>query len=374
MVIRKKAQAAAVGILVIGVLIVAYLLTLPRENKCDIMPDLPECEGINVSSANTLLSEQPGFLVPVEDSVEQNIGSIDLFTRETTEIPFTLSTDPSVDKSWFNSKKISQEFEVPGRAKKVLLFIGIEEAQGFAALGVIVNGKTVGRVVGAGTHIVEIPLEVVKRSNTLEIVPSTPILPTSTNHFKLNYLSLKETYTTTQPEIQRGFLMEQNVNDIISAMLNFKADCYSTDPLKITVNNATIVNEKICTEYNNDITSALATNNALIFESDGNYFLHDVKVKIKFREKDYVTYYFTVDREAYDKIKEGRALVMLKLRFADTGSKKITVYVNSHPVNIDTANTEYKTAVGRLLMQGQNSIRVLPEKKVNIGQLSIEME
>jgi|GEM_PF-2530436 hypothetical protein len=373
MIYGRKAQAAAVGVLIIGILIVGYLLLLPRENKCELMPDLPECTGTNVST-NALLSEQPGFLQPIEESTEYNIGSIDLFTRETTEIPFTISTDPLVEKSWFNSKKISKEFDVPGRAKNVLLFVGIENSEGLAVLGVIVNGKTVGRVTGAGVHIIEIPSKVIKRTNTLEIVSSTPIIPGITNKFRLNYLSLKETYTTTQPKIERNFIIEQNVKDIISAMLSFTADCYSEDTLKIQVNNDSIIDERICTYYNNDITSALARSNVLTFESDGNYFIHDLKLKVKFKQKDYVTYYFAVNKENFERIDDGRAIAMLKLRFPETEAKKLTIYINGNPINIDTSNLEYKTAVGRLLLKGQNSIRIVPETKVSIGSVSIELE
>lgn len=369
----RRSQAAAIGVLVIGILIVGYLLFLPSGDKCKLMPDLPECNEQNVS-INALLDEQPGFLEPLEDSVEYNIGSIELFTRETTEIPFTISTDPSVEKSWFNSKKISQDFDVPGRAKKVMVIIGIAESEGFASLGVVVNGKTVGRIVGAGSHFVDVPTDIIKRSNTLEIVSSTPIVPGITNRFKLNYLAVKETYTTTQPKIERNFIMEQSVNDVLSAVMTFTADCYSTDGLNIKVNNDTVVNEKICTLYSNDIASALARSNVISFESDGNYFIHDVKIKVKFKQKDYVTYYFAVNKETFEKIDDGGAIAMLKLRFPDTESKKIAVYINGNPVNIDTANLEYKTAVGRLLMKGQNSIRIVPEKKVSIGSVSIELE
>jgi hypothetical protein len=373
---NKKAEAAAIGVLIIGVLIVGYLMMMPRDDKCKVMPDLPECKGESSSSttADILLNEQPGFLQPLEDSVEHDIGSIDLFTRETTEIPFTISTDPSVERSWFNSKKITQEFDIPGRAKKVLLFVGITEAEGFASLGVVINGKTVARVVGAGQHIIEIPSDVLKTSNTLEIVPSTPLIPTITNVFKINYLSLKETYTTTQPQIQRAFKIDQNVHDIISAMLSFTADCYSQDNLKLKINNDTVVNEKICTSYTNDVTSALASNNVITFESGGNYFLHNVKLKIKFKQKDYVTYYFTINKETFERIDNGEVLAMLKLRFPDVDHKETTIYVNGHPVNIDTSNIEYKTAVGRLLLHGQNSLRIVPETKVSIGSVSIELE
>ncbi|MFH1248798.1 MAG: hypothetical protein V1660_01460 [archaeon] len=371
----KKAQAAALGVLIIGILIVGYLTLMPKSDKCKNNPDLPECsESSYVNESEALLNEAPGLLQPLEDSVEYSLGSIDLFMRESTEIPFAISLDPTVEKSWFNSKKITQEFEVPGKAKRVIVIVGIAESEGFASLSIIINGHVVERIVGAGAHFVEVPNDVISRNNILEIVPSTPILPGVTNKFDINYLALKETYTTTQPQIERSFMIEQDVNDVLSAVLTFNGNCYSEDSLKVKLNNDTIVNEKICTEYSNDVMSALAKSNTISFESEGNYFLSDVNLKVKFKQKDYVTYYFSVNKDNFERIDDGKVLAFLKLRFPDNEKKKFVVSINGNPINIDTSNLEYKTAVTLLLKKGQNSIRIVPDTKVSIGSLSIELE
>jgi hypothetical protein len=362
------------------VLLIAYLLFLPAEEKCKIMPNLKGCAEEQQESVPEeegkifLLSEQPGFLQPIEETAEYKIGSIDLFNREVTEIPLKLSAEPVIEKSWFNSRTIKQEFVVPGRAKKVTLFLGLKEASSFASLVVIVNGNVVTRVIGSGVHIVELPSETIKNTNTLELRASTPILPGLTNRFRLNSLILKEKYLLTQGKVERNFIIEENINDINSAKFEFNADCYSTEPLVVKLNDKIIVNEKICTEFKNEIRNFLEQNNKLVFSTNGNYYIQDVRIKIKFKQRDFVTYYFTVNKENYEKLENGEVLAMLRLRFPDREHKEITVYINGNPVNIDTEKIEYKTAISRLLLKGQNSIKIVPDIAVSLNSVEIYLE
>lgn len=371
----QKAQGT-IAIIVIAVLLIGYLLLMPAKDKCKVFPDSPDCKEKTTTSegAVVLMSEEPGFLQPIEESAEYKIGVVDLFNRENTEIPIKLSAEAVVEKSWFNSKTINEEFVVPGRAQKVTLFIGIQEASELAALGVVLNGRTVTRVVGSGVHVLEIPESRIKHSNTLKLVASTPLLYGRTNKFLIDSLILKTKYSLTQPEIGRGFVIEQDVNDITSATLQFDADCYSTDALQVKINGKQILNENICTSYSNDIKNFLARENLFIFSSDGNYFVDNIKLKVKFKQRDYATYYFAIDKDNYDKIDEGKVLAMLGLRFPDTEHKEVTIYVNGNPVKIDTEKIDYKTSIGRLLLKGQNSIKIVPDTKVSIGKIEVYLE
>jgi hypothetical protein len=372
--LSKNAQGTAV-IAIIAVLLVGYLLLMPAKDKCKIFPDSPECkENVTETGGVVLLSEQPGFLQPIEESAEYKIGSVDLFNRENTEIPVKLDAEAVVEKSWFNSKTIDEEFVVPGRAQKVTLFIGIEEASELAALGVVLNGRTVARVIGTGVHVVELPESRIKHSNTLKLVASTPFTPGKINKFRIGSLILKTKYSLTQPEIGRSFVIEQDAYDISSAILKFDADCYSTDALQVKINGKQIVNEKICTAYSNDVKNFLSRENSITFSSDGNYFIDNIKLNVKFKQRDYTTYYFAIDKENYDKIDEGKVLAMLSLRFPDTEHKEITIYVNGNPIKIDTEKVDYKTSIGRLLLKGQNSIKIVPETTVSLGQIEVYLE
>lgn len=370
---KKGDGGAVIVIIAIAIIFVGYVSLLPKEDRCKIMPDLPACNSTKSSTvANAFLSEKPGLLQPIDESTEYNIGNVELFNKEVTEIPFNLSTN-IIERSWFNNNRIEKEFIMPGRITRALVFIGVQEAE-FGALSVIVNGKTAGRVIGTGIHTIEIPSSIIKNKNILKLVASPPLLPGQTNRFKISSIILKQIYTLTQPEIKRNFMIEQDVGDVGSALLTFDADCYSTEPLIIELNNKTVINEKICGSYTNNVWSALESSNDVTFRTEGNYYIHDIKLKVKFKQRDYVSYYFTIGRDDYQKIEDGVVLAMLRLRFPDGSNKRITVYINGNPINVDTNKIEYKTAVGKLLMKGQNSIKIVPETSVNVGQIDIYFE
>jgi len=67
---------------------------------------------------------------------------------------------------------------------------------------------------------------------------------------------------------------------------------------------------------------------------------------------------------------------MLKILFTDKNSKELTVYINGNPIYIKGwTELEYSTAVSKLLLQGQNSVRLVPsEKAITIANLDLWVE
>ena len=368
----KNAQAAVVGvILIIGVLIAVYTALLPKAEKCRIFPDLSSCNETAKNESAAIFLENPGFLEPIEEAVEYNLGNIQLFNKRNIDFPINLQ-DAVVEKSWSRSKEISSDFIIPGEVEKVVIFISIAEGNG--RLAIYLNDKKVGSISGVGVDIIDVPSNLLKPSNTLKVVASSPFLPGAVNRVRISSLILKETYTLTQPKISRAFVINQDAGDIISARLEFDADCYSSDKLKISINSKTAVNVNICTSFSSEVKGFVQTSNQIDFESEGNFFLHDIKLKMKFKQRDYKTYFFAISNESYSKIKEGTKLAMLYLRFPDTENKQVTLYVNGNTVNIDTNKIEYKTAINRLLLKGQNSIKIVPETAVTIQEISLKLE
>lgn len=377
----KKAQGAAIaGFIIIMLLIVlAYLFFLPFSEKCKIIPDLPECSNLpsgtgsvsNVQNAAlSLLSENPGLIIPKEDSAEYDIGTINLFNKEETEIPIRISIDPFVEKSWFSERVIEQQFSIPGEAREATIFLGITESS-FGSLIVKINEKVVAKVSGEGIHIINVPSSMLGRDNILSLSSSTPMLPFMNSKVIISTIIVKERYGLVQSELERDFSLIYDLDDIQSATLTYDADCYSEDRLIIKLNNATVINEKICSSFSTEISDFLQKENKLEFSSEGTFFIHDIKIKIKAQETDYPTYFFALSKENYDKIQNGKFLVMLKLGFSDKNNKKLIVYVNGNAININTDKVSYETAISRLLVKGQNSVKLVPEKTVNVGTIDI---
>ena len=385
---NKKAQEGprlVVGVvLAIAFLTLLYIILLPRSEKCKILPDLPFCNVTNITTATsaaeektTLLSEQPGLLEPLEQAEEYKFGSINLFSKEETEIPIKLISEPIIEKSWFYYKDLVQHFNTPGKAKRVILFVNIVEAPTaeIARLGVWLNGEKIATLHGKGLQSIELPTQLIKEDNEILFHSSTPLSPFSKNHFKLSALIVKQIYELTQSSIRKDFTI-QNLQLLRSATLTFEADCYSNDKLKIKLNGVTIANERVCASYSSDVTSLLNSSNELVFSSDGNYFLRDVKIETNFRQPEYKTYFFALGDEQYNALQKGKRLAMLKILFTDKNSKELTVYINGNPIYIKGwTELEYSTAVSKLLLQGQNSVRLVPsEKAITIANLDLWVE
>lgn len=384
MITKRKAQAVIPLVIIgIAVLIVLYIVLLPSAEKCKILPDLEQCNRTS-SSVNSggetvsavFLSEKPGLLEPIEESSEYSFGTINLFNKQVTEVPLKLIGDPSIEKEWFYSKPYSIKFSTPGEAEEVILFVDLSQipSSGISRLGVYINGKKVTTIKDIGLNTVTIPGKFIKRDNTVTFISSTPLSMFKKNIYRIGTVIVKQTYFLTQGKITKNVNIE-NPDLIISATLNFSSDCYSDDLLKIAVNGNLLTNEKICGDYSQDISSSFNKSNEISFSTEGNYFLTDVTLKIKNKQSDYVTYFFPVDEDSYDSIKDGKKLVFVNIVFGDSKTQKLTLYVNGNPLRIETDQTNFKTGtISRLLVKGQNSLRIVPEARTNIGLFEIYTE
>jgi len=384
MITKKKAQAAIPLVIIgIAVLIVLYVVLLPNAEKCKILPDLEQCNRTSSSTtaggnavSELFLSEKPGLLEPIDESSEYSFGTVNLFNKQVTEVPLKLIGDPIIEKEWFYSKPYSIKFSTPGEAEEVIIFVDLLQtpSSGISRLGVYINGKKITSIKNKGLNTITIPGKFINRENTLTFVASTPLSIFKKNIYSIGTIIVKQTYTLTQGKITKNINIE-NPDSIITATLNFSSDCYSDDLLRVSVNNKLLTAEKICGEYSQDIKSLLNKSNEISFSTEGNYFLTDIRLKIKNKQSDYVTYFFPVDEESYDSIKDGKELVFISLAFGDSKTQKLVIYVNGNPLRIETDQTNFKTGtISRLLIKGQNSLRLVPETRTNIGLLEIYTE
>jgi mRNA-degrading endonuclease HigB of HigAB toxin-antitoxin module len=385
-ILNKKAQASAVPIVIIAIafLILLYIVFLPKSEKCKILPDLEQCNrtdsgstysGAGTEASKIFLSENPGLLEPIEESAEYSFGTINLFNREVTEIPLKLLSDPSAEREWFYSKPYEIKFTTPGNSKELIIFVELYSIPSpeISRLSVYLNGKKIASLKNKGLNTIYVPNNLVQKENQLKFVASVPLSLFRKNVYQISSIIVKQTYSLTQGQIIKNLNIE-NPDSITSAILEFDSDCYSDDLLTISINNRDIVNEKICGEYSQEVRNFLNATNKITFSTDGSYFLTDVKLKVKNKQADYITYFFSVDEENYNALKDGKKLVFAHLTFGDANNK-LVLYINGNPYRIDTTQTDFKTgAIAKLLIKGQNSLRIVPETRVNLGFLELYAE
>ena len=183
-----------------------------------------------------------------------------------------------VEKGWFYENAEESYFSIKEGKKEVKLFIYVEDAKG--SLNVVVNGKTISRVKGEGLKEVNVPLAVLKEKNKFKLVPTIPFFIGWKNHYTISKVILKERYSKTFNRAVFKIKIEQDPNDVERALLSFDSNCYSNNNLTVKFNDEELINSKICYGFEKDIKNLLEKENEIVFESDGNYLLKNIKLSL----------------------------------------------------------------------------------------------
>jgi len=359
---RGYVVAAPIVAVGIGILILTYLYFLPLNDKCNLIPGLPSCEQ---SSTETLFSESPGKLIPQAVSQRYSIPNTELFRISDIDIA-TIFNEINVQRGWFSSHAADSEFKLHEGARAAKLFIVIGDAKG--SLNVVINGRTVSRVSGEGVREVNVPIGIIKATNTLKLVPTIPFMPWSSNEYSISKVTLKESYTKTTNKATYNVEIKQDPNDVVRGILNFDSECLSNDNLVVTMNGNEIIDDVVCKGLNLDVRKYLKTNNTFIFMSEGNYVINHAYLDINTRDNVWPTYYFDVSSSRL----KSTAPIMLSLYFNKTGSKELSVYINGLSMAAQTTKMDWKTTINKFLIEGQNSIMFVPRTEVTVAKAEVK--
>ncbi len=346
----------------IGVLMLVYLYFLPVNDKCNLIPGLGVCSG---ETAEKIITMNPGHLIPQEVSKRYSIPNVELFRLESVDIA-TIFNQAEISRGWFFSDERTADFSVPGGAQEAKLFIFIGSGKG--SLNVIVNGNTIARVSGDGVKQIPIPLKILKENNELKLASTVPFMPWSTTSYSISKVVLRESYTKTTNKFSYNVELKQDVHEIEKALIDFNSQCFSDESLTVTLNGNKIVDDRICNGFKRDIKSYLRMNNTLVFMTDGNYFINDAYVDVTTKDRIWPTYYFDVPA---GNLKSGKQ-TMLTLDFNGTGNKELSIYINGDSISAATNKLEWKTTIGKFLVEGQNSIMFVPKTEVTISSAEVQ--
>lgn len=356
----KKGQIVPVLILGIAVVMLIYGFLLPAEEKCKLMPGLAECD---IEAKEDVLSAVPGLLEPQELSERYYIKPLQLFRKDSLDIA-TMFEDTEVSKSWFSDNSKRKVFAIQEGGKKVDLFIFVSESRG--KLKVKVNDKKIATIKGSGLHNLSLPIDLLGKTNILELSAGLPLLPIGSEKYQLEKVLLREEYSITHNRITTQIELKQDITEVKDAILRFETDCFSGESLGVIVNEEKIFEERICTSFEKDIKELLSKNMNITFYSEGNYFVDKIRLDLKMESKEWPTYYFTIPEKTLDKE------VMLKLRFNETGMKKLTAYVNGKAFSVETPKKEWKTTVNKYLKEGLNEVMLVPETRIVLDSIEVE--
>ena len=372
----KRAQGSVpIVIIVFAIFLIIYMYSLPKSEKCSLMPDLKECRVSSETGVlfkpEILFSDIPGFLEKQEKSSVYAIKPLELFNQQEIEVA-TILEKTRVSKSWFYNVNKKAVFPAHSKGKELKIFIYVSKAQG--SLYVNINPQLTYVFNGAGTHELSIPVNLLNDTNIIRLSASIPILPHETNFYEIEKIIIKETYALTDLYVKRNFSVDQELSQLESASLSFNADCLTKELLSVTLNNVQLSKKISCDETSLDITKVIKKNNSLVFSSNGNYFVHSMKVSLYFRGENYTTYYLVLNKDEYSDIKKGKTLAMLHFNFDSNEKKSFEIRVNDDTINAETDLIDYKTRINSYLAEGINKIRIIPRTPVMLRKIELSLE
>jgi len=355
-------------ILAIGIFIVSYLVVLPLDERCKLLPDLPECISSVVSTP--ILNVSPSWLVP-QEIADYSFQPIELFSYESLDFPISVLPQ-RVERSWWYGKSIEEQFTLHEKVINAKIFVSIAKSSGF--LDIFVNGEKIKTISGNGYFFASIPKSILNKTNTLRVAASIPYVPWWVNNFEIDSLIVKEIYLITQDTATEEITLEKNVEDVKNAVLSFNSECFTQDPLQIVFNGKIMDDKLICDDYAVNLTQYLAKENNLTFYTKGNYLLEKIKFNIETIGKDYPSYYFNIDEDQVKGLKNGSSNAALYLFFPNLEQKQADIYLNGAKLEMSTTSPEYRTLVNQYVREGQNSLMIVPKKAFMLTSLILQIE
>jgi len=369
---EKRGQAEVVAVIIgIAIFSLLYIVFVPLSEKCKILPNMPECHAKIIKE--TVFEAQPGFLKSQLEHAYYSLKPVELFTSKEVELS-TMLENVRTERTIFSNKIQTGIFKIYGRGEEVKLFIYVSDSQG--SLKVKINGNQVGGISGDGIKVVNVPVEGLYGENIMVLESSIPILPWQTNFYGIDKVLIKEAYTLFKVSQTDTVNVEENLSDVENAKLRLWSDCLTKESLTILLNNAKIYDDSLCGSAILNVNLAnLAKNNNFVFKSDGNYYVHDINLDLKFKANDYPTYYFDLTSENLESLSSGKRIAMLRMEFDSTQQKRFDLYVNGKlAVRAETSNLEWQTNLRGGLRGGQNSIKIIPRTNINILDMKVEIE
>lgn len=379
-----NAGGAAGVVAVIAGFIVLYVLLVNPEARNEL---LGETTTTNVSeltevSGDLLLLENPGTVFEAAaTSFEHRINSFNLYTTASDSIIKSVeSAYISTSRSSAETKKVILALADPTNTKNTMLSFNVKEHRG--RLIILVNDKEVFN--GEVSGFQQVKLDGLGSENLIELKASSiGWLSFTPNYYEIADVKITGTVTdiSASEAINNFYLDPQEAANLKTAYLIYVVDCKKpAGKISIYLNNDLIESKAPdCgspSKTTLDIKSLTAGKNTLKFIGEGNTFMVDqVAVKTELKEPIFPVYYFEVNSTQFKDITSKNKTCELTMKFVDDSSvKRAQLNINSHIAEVDTTKADYTKTLDAWLKSGNNYVRIVPERTVQIVELRVELK
>lgn len=382
-------SAASIGVLVIliALFIGGYVIMLSPEDRDALLfnetDDDSEDSDIRDLSGDVILSQNPGLVVPEDEGkFKHTINPVDLYIKEEPEV-IDLSNLLNVKKSLFSEKVETLTFNADGveDVRQANLFFNAQESKG--NLLIYLNGNKIFDSEVEGIGNVVLPVHILNEDNVL-ILKSSGIGVNifGENAYTLTDVKLRLKYELVNTRATRNVIL--GASETGDGVLDYFLYCREAPQgtrMKVFVNDNRIVDEVVsCISAGRSIEIDKGDllegkENEILFSVDGGDFLvNDISLEVESETQGYIEYKFSITEDEYDELMAEKEDVVLYIEMSGDDERKATILINGYEFDIDTDEISYERDITRFVEEGNNYIRIIPQREFIIDSLEIVFE
>ncbi|HLC55059.1 MAG TPA: hypothetical protein VJJ75_00840 [Candidatus Nanoarchaeia archaeon] len=393
---------AAGFILMFLLFFVIYIIIIPTQDKAELAGDESILGGpgsgdyTNPGGArdysyrgsyrsNALLSESPGHVFPYVGSVvAQPLGAVDLYVDDEENTVY-LAQDIEASKSFWSddSKTLTFALENTNVQQADLYFFVVD---GEGKLAIEVNGALVYEgEIAAGTVPIHIPATYLRKNNRITFsAEGVGINFFGSNTYRLKEVALQLQQSLEHTREQRSFtLTSTEFPNLARLSLVYFTNCRRIQDrgvISIYLNGQLVDRHTVVCEVGPlgqdlPLSATKAGTNALEFEIDkGSYVLEQMVLEKEYNQVKFQTYQFSVSPDLYADVRARHADAFVTVQAEGAERMVADILINGVLHAMDTAGGLWEEEISRSLIEGRNTLKIIPRNEFDILNLEVAVE
>ena len=386
---QTGAQAATV-IGIIALILIAYILFLPPEEREELLEDEEGINGVSFSEdENVTLLNATSMRLEYVGANEYDHTIPNVYLSEKTEAEVLEAINPFyVRNGWFDKKTENISFYITDLPNTGNVGLSFEAPKAQGRLMISLNGVQVFDYEVSQLNVgpVELKNELLKEGeNNLDFsVAGVGIKFWTTNEYSIEDLQIIGDIRDISRQTSRNIFTITNDEyyNIENSRIDFYPVCtqQAVGKLQVLLNNIEVFNAvPDCESINRQDVFTTELNpgkNTLVFKTEkGNYRIELIKVKTQL--KDIKTYldYFEINSSSHEEIIDGDKDVWLEIEFVDDEEdKEAEINVNGHLTYLDQKDNIYRRKINTWIEEGaRNYVEIKPKTVLKIVDLKVTM-
>ena len=379
---QVSGTGAAVLVLLIFALIVVYILFLPPATRQELLQEEDLERGLAYGERE-LLVESPGRLDYVSQrEIEHTLPAVNLFSS-TNAVVLRALHSLYVKSAWLDESGANMSFSIDNLqyASDVMLSFNVRKHQG--RLRILLNGNQVfdSEITTLNAPPIMLPKDLLQQKNELGFATSSVGAKFwGTNEYELSDLQVsgKVTDVSTQQSKTSFTVTSTERDNLDRVFVKFLSDCVQEQVgiLDVAINDHNIFSGVPDCGVPRPLeiagTYIIGGENVLSFKTQrGSYLIDNIVVKSKLRELTFPTYYFEITPEEVVALQRN-AEAVLEIEFPDDiETKRADLFLNGHPISINTREKALAYLVSELVRDGTNVIQLKPRTTMDIVNLRV---